>query len=186
MKFLFLFLLSFNISANSLIPSLQDPSLKVTLIADKKGGSIYVYNNETQQLLSNPALFGKNKADKVDLTIYDSRKPSANITPAGEFNVMQHFSLRLNEPIISFIRGSHKIAAIHPLWMKNPNQHRPQRLKSKTPDDNRITNGCINVDPDFFYDVLVKIPNDTRLIILSENVMINDINDIKKIINEAK
>jgi hypothetical protein len=186
MRFLFLFLISFNLSANTLIPSLQDASLDVTLVADKKGGTLYVYNNETGQVIKNPALFGTNKGDVVDMNIYNSTKPSARKTPAGEYDLMQQFSLRLNEPILSFIRGTHKIGAIHPLWMKNPNQQRPQRLKSETPDDNRITNGCINVDPDFFYKVLVKIPNDTRLIILTENDTIKNIDDIKNIINRSE
>lgn len=58
--------------------------------------------------------------------------------------------------------------AIHAVWMGNPNQHRVQRLLSPTPTDNRIINGCINVDPTFFLDVLSKVPSGSTLTILSE------------------
>src|SRR5690606_886190 len=35
-----------------------------------------------------------------------------------------------------------------------PSERRPQRLASPTPDDNRVTHGCINVAPDFYEQVV--------------------------------
>lgn len=42
--------------------------------------------------------------------------------------------------------------SMHPVVTSNPKEHRLERLKSTTPDDNRITFGCINIAPAFYED----------------------------------
>ena len=44
--------------------------------------------------------------------------------------------------------------SIHPTATGVPAERRAERLASPSPDDNRITHGCINVSPDF-YDRIV-------------------------------
>jgi hypothetical protein len=44
--------------------------------------------------------------------------------------------------------------SIHPL-IDGPTERRAERLASPSPDDNRITHGCINVSPEF-YDSVVR------------------------------
>ena len=44
--------------------------------------------------------------------------------------------------------------SIHPTATNVPAERRPERLASATPDDNRITHGCINVAPDFYEQVV--------------------------------
>jgi hypothetical protein len=39
---------------------------------------------------------------------------------------------------------------MHPTATDVPAEKRPERLASPTPDDNRITHGCINVSPEFY------------------------------------
>jgi hypothetical protein len=80
------------------------------------------------------------------------------------------FSWKLNEPMLIFIKGDAAVGSIHPMWMKNPKQQRVERLRSVDPSDNRITGGCINVDPKFFYDVLDKLPDGVVLTILQEPI----------------
>jgi hypothetical protein len=138
------------------------------LTVDKKNGKITVRFPDAGLTYENPVLTGKVRSDALDLSVYNTDKPVNWITPAGEFEVTMLHSTRLNEPMLAFIIGKYKIAAIHPMWMGNPNQKRPKRLLSETPDDNNITNGCINVDPDFFYSVLIKVPDGAKLKILPE------------------
>lgn len=44
--------------------------------------------------------------------------------------------------------------SIHPLSTGVPAERRAERLASPSPDDNRITHGCINVSPEFFERVV--------------------------------
>lgn len=139
-----------------------------TITADKVNGTISVYWPDTQKTIVQPALFGKVKSNELNLTSYDIPGKLTGITPAGSFPVKKMVSWRLNENMLAFIEGKSTIMAIHPLWTGNPDQHRIQRLKSSTPDDNRITQGCINVDATFFYSVLDNLPDGTILTILPE------------------
>lgn len=137
------------------------------ITVDKSKGTISVYFPDTKETRVGYALTGRTVSNTLDMDVYNNPNKRANhITPTGEFTLTKLFSWRLNEPMIAFIRGSDKIASIHPLWMGNPDQKRVQRLISPTPDDNHITNGCINTDPVFFYDVIDKVPTGSKLIIL--------------------
>jgi hypothetical protein len=44
--------------------------------------------------------------------------------------------------------------SMHPTATGVPAEKRPERLASPTPDDNRITHGCINVSPEFYEQVV--------------------------------
>jgi hypothetical protein len=44
--------------------------------------------------------------------------------------------------------------SMHPTATGVPAEKRPERLASPTPDDNRITHGCINVSPGFYEQVV--------------------------------
>jgi hypothetical protein len=183
MKYLILFLILVNVgyadnllgidlglNSNEPVIKSEPPNInKPIVIADKRAGIITIVDPNTGKKEIGYALFGKHKYDTLDLSLLDDpTKAMPSITPAGIFKMKKMFSWHLNQNIIAFIIGTDKILAIHPVWTGNKNQQRVQRLQSPTPNDNRITNGCINVDPVFFETVLNKIPNDTLLIILSE------------------
>lgn len=139
-----------------------------TITVDKNAGTMSVYFPDTNLTITKPVLLGKVKSNTLNMYSYDHPSKSDNITPAGTFKVIKMFSWRLNEPMMTFIRGKSAVSAIHPLWMGNPDQKRVERLKSLTPDDNKITGGCINVDSKFYYDVLDKLPDGVILTILPE------------------
>ena len=42
----------------------------------------------------------------------------------------------------------------HPLPPGSPKEKRAERLASPTPDDNRVTHGCINVSPAFYGQIV--------------------------------
>ena len=160
-----------NIIALLLIFTLVDishASAAPTITVDKKASTISVFYPDTNVTITQPALLGKVKSNTLNMNNYDKPGKSDNITPAGTFKITKMFSWRLNEPMAVFVKGTLSVSAIHPLWMGNPDQKRVQRLKSATPDDNRITGGCINVDSKFYYDVINKLPDDVVLKILPE------------------
>lgn len=136
------------------------------IIADKKAGTITVYYQD--KVITQPALFGKVISNELNMKNYDYPGKFDGITPAGSFALTKIFSWHLNEDMLVYINGKASVGAIHPLWMKNPNQHRVERLRGTDPSLRRITGGCINVDREFFYNVLNKLPDDTTLTILPE------------------
>ncbi|MNV24138.1 hypothetical protein D3C71_1151880 [compost metagenome] len=44
--------------------------------------------------------------------------------------------------------------SIHPTATGVPKEKRAERLASPTPDDNRVTHGCINVSPAFYEQIV--------------------------------
>ncbi len=52
--------------------------------------------------------------------------------------------------------------SIHPVITANRKEHRLQRLKTPTPEDNRITFGCINVPAGFYEDVVRRTFTGTK------------------------
>jgi hypothetical protein len=138
------------------------------ITADKRNATISVYYPDTNKTITQPALFGKVKSDVLNMDNYNRSVPFNNITPAGTFKIEKIMSWHLNEPMLVFIRGKSSVGAIHPLWMKNPKQERVKRLNGNDPNQRRITGGCINVDSNFFYNVLNNVPEGTTLTILPE------------------
>jgi hypothetical protein len=55
--------------------------------------------------------------------------------------------------------------SLHAVITTNPKEKRPQRLQSPTPNDNRITFGCINVPTDFYNKVVQKIFKESKGIV---------------------
>jgi hypothetical protein len=144
------------------------PVAKPVITVDKVQATISVHWPDTGKTVTQPALLGRSKSNKLYMEVYDGTKLFNHITPAGQFTTTKMYSWRLEEDMLVFIKGTVKLAAIHPLWNGNPDQRRVQRLKSETPTDNRVTSGCINVDSDFFYAVLNTLPDGTVVNILPE------------------
>jgi len=137
------------------------------IVADKKNGTMTVFYPTGQKVIS-PALYGTRKVDELDTTIFNTDQPSPRVTPSGTYKIKKAYSEYLHSQVLVFIDGTKTMLAIHPVWLEIPSQNRLHRLYSETPDDNRITNGCINVLPDFFYGVLNTLPDSTTLYILPE------------------
>ena len=170
-RFLVLFLFSFNAFAIDLVTTamveqttpiivVQSSEPVTEVIADKKNGAIYI-KQPGQETISSPALFGKTFSD--DVTKWETEY----VTPAGTYELQKAFSPRMNSYILTFLRGKKTVNAIHPVYLGNKTQQRWERLNNGTAEDNRITNGCINVLPDFF-QLLYTLPTGTKLIVLRE------------------
>lgn len=153
-------LLFLSTSANAITLSSIISTDKQLIVADKHNGKIIIVNDTVFEA---PALYGKTLADSTgDINLFP-------ITPAGEFYVRKAYSTHLKSNITAFLESESSVLAIHPVWLGNPKQQRLHRLQTNTANDNRITNGCINV-PEQFYNDRIKTLNDrTRLVILPEH-----------------
>jgi hypothetical protein len=133
------------------------------IIADKPNGTLSVIIDDKEYTA--PALYGKKKLDTIDIDSLPDGV-AGYVTPAGVFNTKHYYSATLKEPVIAFVEGNKTLLAMHPVWLGYPEQKRQERLDSPTPDDNNITNGCINVPTKFFYDYMLNLPNGTPLYIV--------------------
>lgn len=74
-------------------------------------------------------------------------------TPIGVFPVAHKRTLfpGYGGDILVFYELPDKVYAIHRVWLRNPVQHRAERLASPDPAQRRgVTMGCINVAPEVY------------------------------------
>ncbi len=125
------------------------------VVVDKVAAELFLFDPSGQMIGAAPALVGMTVGDEATPGTGDRElskiPPEDRKTPAGRF--VAKFGpaaggrevLWVDYPAAISIHGVIKIA----------NQHRLERLNSPTPDDNRITYGCINV-PTKFYAKLIE------------------------------
>lgn len=132
----------------------EDSNGKPFVIGDKVNGKLYAFNEHGKLLARMPALYGKEKGD--------IRTTGARITPSGRFEA--DLDQSMNNPdergfiygtTIDFYEDDDSIVAIHRLYTAIPEEDRPGRLESATPEDNRISYGCVNC-PDKAYEEILK------------------------------
>jgi N12 class adenine-specific DNA methylase/antitoxin (DNA-binding transcriptional repressor) of toxin-antitoxin stability system len=127
------------------------------IIADKAGGLIYAFDANGALLAKTPALFGKAKGDvlterQAALSVAQTTEAD-KITPAGQFS--GQLGLTDSGTALVFQRQKQSVLAIHRVYLGTPSERRMERLQSETPDDNRISYGCINALPEFIDNILV-------------------------------
>jgi hypothetical protein len=156
---------AFALSIDEFIHQAKEP----IIIADKTNATLAVYYPNSKKLLKTEALFGINKSDVLPSESLNTKEP-LGITPSGLFTIKKYYSLKLRRPVLALKEkeGNIQILSIHSVWLGKPEQNRLERLNSKSSKDNRITNGCINVRTDFFYEVLYNIKDNTKILILNE------------------
>jgi hypothetical protein len=126
------------------------------IIIDKQAAEVFVFDAEGQMLGSAPALlglaFGDNSTPGVGDRELSDIAPEDRTTPAGRFQAA--YGPGPGKEKVFWVDYGTAIS-LHPVITTNPKEHRPQRLRSPTVADNRITFGCINV-PAKFYDQVVR------------------------------
>lgn len=124
-------------------------------ILDKQSAEFTVVE-DCDVTLETPALLGKGGGDYGSV--------SSNITNAGIFTTLIEKGYDKNEyhlgSVIHFQCDTDdegqltRCDSIHGLWLGVPEQNRPVRLSSPNIEDNRISNGCVNLANDAFENVL--------------------------------
>lgn len=125
------------------------------VIVDKKGGRIFVFEATGQLRGASPALTGLAPGDHgvpgMAQRSVASLRDYERTTPAGRF--VSEPGHNLQGEAIVWIDYAAKLA-IHRLRPAPPAERRAERLASDTPDDNRISMGCVVV-PVSFYETVV-------------------------------
>ena len=125
------------------------------VIIDKKEAKVFVFYADGRLRGAAPALLGSAVGDDSVPGIGDRKlssiRPEERTTPAGRF--VAALDLNLHGKAMLWVDYDAAIS-MHPVITSNVEEQRAQRLATPTPDDNRISYGCINVPPEFFKKVV--------------------------------
>lgn len=126
------------------------------LIIDKVNATVYAFTAGGKLLDARPALLGIARGDGTAKGIGDqslgSIRTADRTTPAGRYIASLDRDPKGTE--ILWIDYAAAIA-LHAVVKGTPAERRAQRLESSSPQDNRISFGCINV-PVGFYETVVS------------------------------
>jgi len=126
------------------------------LLVDKVAARVFVFNAAGELQGNDAALLGSARGDKTAQGIGDlslsAIRPEDRTTPAGRF--VAHLDKDIHGRGILLIDYDASIA-LHPVVPGTRKERRAERLRSETPEDNRISFGCINV-PAAFYNAVVR------------------------------
>ena len=133
----------------------QDNQGKPFAIVDKKNAQIFVFESKGQLVGASPALLGLSTGD-TDVSDIAHRQPASlsteeRSTPAGRF--LTEPGRNLNGEAVVWMDYAAKLA-IHRLRPAAAHERRAARLASATPDDNRISLGCVIVSESFYETVI--------------------------------
>ncbi len=124
-------------------------------IMDKAAAQILVFGGDGRLRGAAPALFGSAVGDHIAPGIAGlalREIPGRDrTTPAGRF--VGGYGPSLDAGRVLWVDYDSAVS-IHPTATGVPAERRPERLASPTPDDNRVTHGCINVSPAFYEQVV--------------------------------
>jgi hypothetical protein len=133
------------------------------IVIDKVAAEVFVYDAQGGMIGAAPALLGEAFGDDSVPGIGDRElsdiKPEERTTPAGRFVAKLGPSKGLGNVLWVDYPTS---VSLHPVITNKRDEHRLERLMSPTPDDNRITHGCINVPVTFYKEVVVPMFKDTH------------------------
>src|SRR5690606_7740813 len=124
-------------------------------IMDKAAAQILVFGGDGRLRGAAPALFGSAVGDHTAPGIAGlalREIPGRDrTTPAGRF--VGGFGQSIDAGRVLWVDYDAAVST-HPTATGVPSERRPERLASPTPDDNRISHGCINVSPAFYEQIM--------------------------------
>jgi hypothetical protein len=124
-------------------------------VIDKAAAQILVFGGDGRLRGAAPGLFGSavgdHSAPGVAGLALREIPGRDRTTPAGRF--VGGFGPSIDAGRVLWVDYDSAVS-IHPTATGVPAERRVQRLASPSPDDNRITHGCINVSPEFYEQVV--------------------------------
>ena len=124
-------------------------------IMDKAAAQILVFGGDGRLRGAAPGLFGSAVGDHTAPGVAGlalREIPGRDrTTPAGRF--VGGYGPSIDAGRVLWVDYESAVS-IHPTATGVPAEKRPERLASPTPDDNRVTHGCINVSPAFYEQVV--------------------------------
>lgn len=126
------------------------------MIIDKRRAHLWVFDPSGRMQGDAPVLLGSARGDHTVPGIGDKKlseiKPEERTTPAGRFLAEVGMNTRGEDVVWVDYDAA---VSMHRVLTTNPKERRAQRLATPTPDDNRVSYGCINV-PKAFYETVVS------------------------------
>ena len=127
---------------------------KAFVVIDKKKARMWVFDPQGKLRSDTPVLLGKAIGDTTAPGVgnkpLSQLKEEEKTTPAGRFLATPGKNTRGHDIIWIDYDAA---VSMHRL-LKVGDEHRAERMASETIDDNRISNGCVNVPPKFYNAVL--------------------------------
>jgi hypothetical protein len=124
-------------------------------VMDKGAAQILVFGGDGRLRGAAPALFGSAVGDHVAPGIAGLALRAIpgrdRTTPAGRF--VGGFGPSIDAGRVLWVDYDSSIS-LHPTATGVASEKRPERLATPSPDDNRISHGCINVSPEFYEKVV--------------------------------
>lgn len=124
-------------------------------VIDKAAAQVLIFGGDGRLRGAAPGLFGSAIGDHVAPGIAGlalREIPGRDrTTPAGRF--IGGFGPSTDAGRVLWVDYDSSVS-MHPTATGVPAEKRPERLASPTPDDNRVTHGCINVSPEFYEQVV--------------------------------
>lgn len=124
-------------------------------IMDKAAAQVLVFDGEGRLRGAASGLFGSATGDHTAPGIAGlalREIPGRDrTTPAGRF--VGGYGPSIDAGRVLWVDYESAVS-IHPTAMGVPAERRVERLASPSPDDNRVTHGCINVSPGFYEQVI--------------------------------
>lgn len=124
-------------------------------VIDKAAAQILVFGGDGRPRGAAPGLFGSAIGDHTAPGIAGlalREIPGRDrTTPAGRF--VGGFGPSIDAGRVLWVDYDSAVS-IHPTATGVPAERRVERLASPSPDDNRVTHGCINVSPEFYEQVI--------------------------------
>jgi hypothetical protein len=138
------------------IQSTRDNQDRPFAILDKRLATLRVFAADGHERAASPVLLGLAHGDTSVPGIGDRKiadiLPEERTTPAGRFVTEPGLNTQ-NEDIVWLDYDA--AVSMHRVRASRKSERRLERLASPTPDDNRITYGCVNV-PAHFYDTYIR------------------------------
>lgn len=128
-----------------------DAEGRVFAILDKRDARLWLFDGQGQATGSTPVLLGSAVGDAsvpgIGERPLEAVLPHERTTPAGRFVVERGLNT-LGEEV--FWIDYDAAVSMHRVRATNPVERRLERLATRTPADNRISYGCVNVPTAFF------------------------------------
>ena len=139
---------------------------KPFIVIDKPTAEVFVFDASGGLIGAAPALLGSALGDTAapgigDLELSDTPRDERP-TEAGRF--IAHIGPAKGMSSVLWVDFDTSLS-MHPVITSNPQEQRLQRLRSPSPDDRRITHGCINVPAKFYREVVHKTFADTDSVV---------------------
>ena len=126
------------------------------MIIDKDKAEVLVFGANGQLRGATPDLMGLARGDDSVPGIGNRKistiRPDERTTPAGRF--IAGFGKTHGEENVLWVDYENAVS-LHAVISASPKERRVARLRSPTPEDNRITYGCINVPASFYQEVVL-------------------------------